>query len=53
MHLVFVPIVLGGGAPLWTGLGGIQESFTIETATSPGGLTHQFWNKADDGGLAG
>jgi dihydrofolate reductase len=46
MHLVFVPIVLGGGASLWTGLGGIQDGFTIETATSASGLTHQFWNKA-------
>jgi hypothetical protein len=46
MHLVFVPIVLGGGASLWTGLGGIQDGFAIETATTATGLTHQFWNKA-------
>ena len=45
MHLVVVPIILGRGVSLWEGLSGIENRFTIETVTSPSGLTHEFWNK--------
>jgi dihydrofolate reductase len=45
MHLVIVPITLGHGVSLWEGLEGIEDRFTVETVTSPSGLTHQLWNK--------
>jgi dihydrofolate reductase len=45
MHLVVVPITLGRGESLWTGLDGIEERFTVESVTSPSGLVHQFWNR--------
>ncbi|WP_265445404.1 dihydrofolate reductase family protein [Flexivirga meconopsidis] len=45
MHIVTVPIVLGHGNPLWTGLGGIEQRFDIETFASPSGRTHQLWNR--------
>jgi len=45
MHLAVVPIVLGEGVSLWDGLAEVQERFTVETVTSPSGLTHQFWNR--------
>ncbi len=44
LHLAVVPITLGGGAPLWQGLDGIEDRFTIESVSSPSGLTHQLWN---------
>jgi dihydrofolate reductase len=46
MHVVVVPITLGRGASLWEGLSGLEERFTVETITSPSGVTHQFWNRA-------
>jgi dihydrofolate reductase len=45
MHLVTVPLVLGRGASLWEGLGGIHERFDIDVVASPSGLTHQLWNR--------
>jgi dihydrofolate reductase len=48
MHLVVVPIVLGGGASIWTGLGGVQDRFAVETVTSASGLTHQLWTRSRD-----
>lgn len=45
MHLVVVPITLGAGVSLWNGLSGIEDGWTIETASSPSGVTHQFWNR--------
>ncbi|MBO0747876.1 MAG: dihydrofolate reductase family protein [Acidimicrobiaceae bacterium] len=45
MHLVTVPITLGGGVSLWDGLAGVQDRFTIESVTTASGLTHQFWNR--------
>ena len=47
MHLVIVPITLGRGVSLWEGSGGLEDRFTIESVTSPSGLTHQLWNKND------
>jgi hypothetical protein len=32
---------------LWEGLSGLEGRFTVETLTSPSGITHQFWNKRD------
>jgi hypothetical protein len=47
MHLVIVPITLGRGASIWEGLSGLEDRFTVETLTSPSGITHQLWNKRD------
>lgn len=48
MHLAMVPITLGRGVSLWEGLRGLEDRFTIETLTSPSGITHQLWNKRDE-----
>ena len=45
MHLVIVPITLGRGVFLWEGLSGLEDRFTVETLTSPSGITHQLWNR--------
>jgi dihydrofolate reductase len=47
MHLVIVPITLGSGVSLWEGSSYLEDRFTIESVTSPSGLTHQLWNKID------
>ena len=47
MHLVIVPITLGRGVSLWEGFSGLEDRFTIETLTSPSGITHQLWNRRD------
>ena len=46
-HLVIVLITLGGGVSLWEGSIGLEDRFTVESVTSPSGLTHQLWNKND------
>ncbi|GAA2616226.1 DNA-binding protein [Paractinoplanes durhamensis] len=40
LHVVLVPIVLGRGVRLWDGLESLEDRFTIESATSPSGVTH-------------
>ena len=45
MHLMVVPITLGRGVSLWDGTSGVEDRFTIETTTSPSGVTHQLWNR--------
>lgn len=45
LHLVIVPVILGSGVPLWKGLSDVEDRFTVETVTTPSGLTHQFWNR--------
>jgi dihydrofolate reductase len=40
MHIVVVPIVLGRGERLWTGLEGLEQRFTVDSVTSPSGVTH-------------
>ena len=45
MHVVIVPIILGRGTSLWEGSFRLEDRFTVESVTSPSGLTHQFWNK--------
>ncbi len=45
MHLMVVPITLGRGVSLWDGIGGVDDRFTIETTTSPSGVTHHLWNR--------
>ena len=45
LHVAVVPIVLGRGVSLWAGAEGLQDRFTVETVTSPSGVTHQLWNR--------
>jgi dihydrofolate reductase len=40
MHIVIVPIVLGGGEPVWEGLEDLEQRFDVEAVSSPGGVTH-------------
>jgi dihydrofolate reductase len=40
LHIALVPIVLGRGERLWDGLEGLDERFTIESVTTPSGVTH-------------
>ncbi|EDY42792.1 riboflavin biosynthesis protein RibD domain-containing protein [Streptomyces sp. SPB074] len=49
MHLITVPMVLGGGVSIWDGLADVQDRFTIESTTSASGLVHSFWNRATTG----
>ncbi|MFR9725947.1 dihydrofolate reductase family protein [Streptomyces sp. MS19] len=49
MHLVTVPVVLGGGVSMWEGLADVQDRFSVESVTSASGLTHNFWNRVTTG----
>ena len=40
LHVVLVPIVLGRGARLWDGLESLEDRFTVESVTTPSGVTH-------------
>jgi dihydrofolate reductase len=40
LHIVVVPIILGRGVPLWEGLEGLEQRFTVESVSSPSGVTH-------------
>jgi dihydrofolate reductase len=40
MHIVLVPILLGRGERIWDGLEGLDQRFTIESVSSPSGVTH-------------
>ena len=46
MHVMVVPITLGRGVSLWDGTSGVDDRFTIETTTSPSGVTHHLWNRS-------
>jgi dihydrofolate reductase len=43
LHVVIVPIVIGAGIPLWNGLTGLHERFTVESMMAPNGATHLFF----------
>ncbi len=45
LHLVVVPIVLGRGARLWEGLEALEDTFDIESVSSPSGVTHLTFTK--------
>jgi len=45
LHIVLIPVVLGDGVPLWSGLGGLQERFAVETLSVPSGATHLFFSR--------
>jgi len=40
LHVVLVPIVLGRGVRLWDGLESLEGRFTVESVTTPSGVTH-------------
>jgi dihydrofolate reductase len=40
MHIALVPIILGRGERLWDGLEGLEERFSIESVSTPSGVTH-------------
>jgi dihydrofolate reductase len=40
LHAVVVPIILGRGVRLWDGLEGLEKRFTVESVTTPSGVTH-------------
>ena len=40
LHVVVVPVLLGGGESAWDGLEGLEERFAVETVASPSGVTH-------------
>ena len=47
MHLVVVPIVLGRGVRLWDGLEALEERFTVESVTTPSGVTHVAFSRRE------
>ncbi len=46
MHVVVVPILLGRGVPLWTGLEGLEQDYAVEATSSPSGVTHVTFTRA-------
>ena len=47
MHVVVVPIIIGRGVRLWDGLEDVDKDFDIETISSPSGVTHLTFTRAD------
>jgi dihydrofolate reductase len=45
LHIAVVPIVLGRGERLWTGLEGLEKRFQIESVTTPSGVTHMTFTR--------
>src|SRR5689334_12046533 len=40
LHVALVPILLGRGVRLWDGLEDLESRFTVESVTTPAGVTH-------------
>ena len=47
MHVVVVPILLGRGVRLWDGLEGLEKDYEVEATSSPSGVTHVTFTRAD------
>jgi len=45
LHVVVVPIVLGGGVRLWDGLAGLEDRFDVEVTASPTGVVHYVFTR--------
>jgi dihydrofolate reductase len=45
LHVVVVPIVLGGGVRLWDGLARLEERFDVEVTASPSGAVHYVFTR--------
>jgi len=42
-----VPILLGRGVRLWDGLESLENDFEVEAVSSPSGVTHMTFTRAD------
>ena len=47
LHVVVVPILLGRGVRLWDGLEGLESNYEIEATSSPTGVTHLTFTRAE------
>jgi len=47
MHLAVVPIVLGRGTRVWDGVEGLENDYDIEATSSPSGVTHLTFTRAN------
>ncbi len=47
MHVAVVPILLGRGVRLWDGLEGLEKTYKIESVSSPSGVTHLTFTRAN------
>jgi len=47
MHIVVVPILLGRGVRLWDGLVALENDYEIEATSSPSGVTHVMFTRAE------
>ncbi len=47
MHVAVVPILLGRGVRLWDGLEGLEKTYRIESVSSPSGVTHLTFMRAE------
>jgi dihydrofolate reductase len=45
LHVVIVPILLGRGERLWDGQEALEERFSVESVTSPSGVTHMIFSR--------
>jgi dihydrofolate reductase len=50
LHVVLVPILLGRGESAWDGLEDLEQRFTIESVSSPSGVTHVTFTRLPAGG---
>lgn len=45
LHVAILPVVLGAGVRIWDDLAGLEDRFSVESISTPSGLTHQLWNR--------
>lgn len=45
LHVVIVPILLGRGERLWDGFEELEQRFTVESVSSPSGVTHLIFTR--------
>ncbi|CAI7974247.1 Bifunctional deaminase-reductase domain protein [Frankia sp. Hr75.2] len=48
LHVAVVPILLGRGVRLWEGLEEMEKRFTVESTTTPSGITHVTFTRPAD-----
>ena len=48
LHVVQVPILLGRGSQLWAGLEGWERDYSVESETTPSGVTHITFTRTSD-----
>ena len=47
MHIVVAPVLLGRGVHLWDGLEGLEKGYAVEAVSSPAGVTHLMFTRAE------